>query len=226
MNSCWKLYLSTKQRRTLLPQSPACTIDVASQQGIALVVSLLILLMMSILTSALIYRAGSELGRSNQWELSQDAFSAAETGLQEGQRWLMSAFAGGQPPSKILPVQPCAGGGTNCCTARLNLAAAFPQSQPTPLAHAENKKLSDLVTGASAKLSYEFFIAPVDLSTGTKVGTGKGGSVGVGRGHKGGGAASSSYYRIWSCGYGTDRQGQMQIKSPVRALEITVSKNN
>ena len=63
------------------------------EKAIALVVSLIILLMMAIAMSALVNRAGTEMNRSTQWETSQEAFSAAETGLQEGQRWLKTQFS-------------------------------------------------------------------------------------------------------------------------------------
>ena len=203
-----------------------------SEKAIALVVSLIILLMMSIAMSALVNRAGTEMNRSTQWETSQEAFSAAETGLQEGQRWLKTQFSSGVPVAKNLPVPQCAtlGQGMDCCSRRMGLSAAFgtgPGSL-TPLAFEETSPLQTLVgaKGKAAIMRYQYFVAPVTLATGTRVGTGKGGSVGVGRGHKGGGIGSVSYYRIWSCGFNADAGGQLVSDSSVRALEITVSKNN
>jgi len=213
-------------QKTALPEEPV------SQKGIALIVSLVVLLMMAIAMSALINRAGREMTRSNQWETSQDAFSAAETGLQEGQRWLKTQFANGVPVAKNLPVPVCATNatqGTDCCSNRLSLATAFTGSgSQTPLAHEETSPLQTLVgvKGKSGIMRYQFFVAPVDLSTGTRVGTGKGGSVGVGRGHQGGGLGSVSYYRIWACGFNANPAGQLTHESSLRALEITVSKNN
>ena len=203
-----------------------------SEKGIALVVSLIILLMMGITMSALINRAGKEMDRSNQWETRQDAFSAAETGLQEGQRWLKAQFSTGAPVDKSLPVPTCAGNisqGIDCCSRRMNLAAAFsgPGSQ-SPLAYEETASLATLVgaKGKSGILRYQFFVAPVDVS-GLRTGTGKGGGVGIGRGHKGGGVKSASYYRVWSCGFSSEpTANHIANGSSVRVLEITVSKNN
>ncbi|MBT0651802.1 pilus assembly PilX family protein [Geomobilimonas luticola] len=74
-----------------------------SEKGTALVIAMLFLMVLSILVGALHRTTISEMLFSRNYQESQKAFYAAETGLRAGMQWLSNQ---GNPPENVLNVAP------------------------------------------------------------------------------------------------------------------------
>lgn len=181
-----------------------------NQQGFVLVVALVVLLMQSVLMGALMYRSGTEMKLSTQWEDSQDAFSAAEIGVEEGQRFLLTEFGQRREPTATVAVP------TNGCADRIALATHLGNGLRLARNPGQPVSLSTVnAQDSMANLFYQYFVAPIDPQN-PQAGTGIGANVGVSQNYRGGGAATTLYYRIWSCGFGAQL-------TPLRVVETTVS---
>ena len=191
-----------------------------SEEGFAIALALLLLLVMSLMGATLVMVASSDHKQNTLLDSNQQAFYAAETGITIAKKWIVET-------SSTKTLSP--GGSPAISFCKTNFFPNLDQGSikainnpATNQAHVSRNTLNSVISGTStdeqkrlAKYSYEFFITYTPDSNGntdpngnplvprTKQVTGTmGSSVAEGTSYKTGGTSMATYYTIFSCGKG------------------------
>ena len=197
-----------------------------SEQGFALALALMMLLVMSIMGASLMQVVSNDHKSNGLKDNSQQAFYAAETGIREAKRWMLAQ-------SNLTP-----GNAPNVKFCKTSFFSDL-SSAKTINNYVETKTLDQLITASSdetnrlKKYSYEYFITYTpDINGQTSTATTKtvsgasGGDISESSSYKSGTTGTATYYTIYSCGCNAPASQCKSGENIVTALESYVSKVN
>ena len=197
-----------------------------SEQGFALALALMMLLVMSIMGASLMQVVSNDHKSNGLKDNSQQAFYAAETGIREAKRWMLAQ-------SNLTP-----GNAPNVKFCKTSFFSDL-SSAKTINNYVETKTLDQLITASSdetnrlKKYSYEYFITYTpDINGQTSTATTKtvsgasGGDISESSSYKSGTTGTATYYTIYSCGCNAPAAQCTAGDNIVTALESYVSKVN
>ena len=197
-----------------------------SEQGFALALALMMLLVMSIMGASLMQVVSNDHKSNGLKDNSQQAFYAAETGIREAKRWMLAQ-------SNLTP-----GNAPNVKFCKTSFFSDL-SSAKTINNYVETKTLDQLITASSdetnrlKKYSYEYFITYTpDINGQTSTATTKtvsgasGGDISESSSYKSGTTGTATYYTIYSCGCNAPAAQCKSGENIVTALESYVSKVN
>ena len=197
-----------------------------SEQGFALALALMMLLVMSIMGASLMQVVSNDHKSNGLKDNSQQAFYAAETGIREAKRWMLAQ-------SNLTP-----GNAPNVKFCKTSFFSDL-SSAKTINNYVETKTLDQLITASSdetnrlKEYSYEYFITYTPDTNGqTSTGTTKtvsgasGGDISESSSYKSGTTGTATYYTIYSCGCNAPAAQCKSGENIVTALESYVSKVN
>ena len=179
-------------------------INKKKEKGFALVLSLMMIVVMSIMAVTLMTVSGNEHKKNETKDNKQQAFYAAETGINIAKNWMATET------STLQSNNPAARDGSlKFCKTTL-----FPSLEDNANSlHTGSNTLSSIITGTSdkekerlKKYSFEYFITYSPNASGvptikTKtVASTEGSSVTQGTAYKSAATSSATYYTIYSCG--------------------------
>ena len=167
------------------------------EEGFALVVSMMLLLVMTLMGSVLVMNASSQSKVAGISESEQQVFLSAETGIQDAISWLNKEISKSNYPKNKST--------TYSSLCNYNLGGSIKVAAESikrnvidemNITNTEEKKIYDRIT-------YSWIISQFQESTKTSIGAG--GSVAMGTGYStaGSGSFGSYFYKIYSCA--TDR---------------------
>ena len=197
-----------------------------SEQGFALALALMMLLVMSIMGASLMQVVSNDHKSNGLKDNSQQVFYAAETGIREAKRWMLAQ-------SNLTP-----GNAPNVKFCKTSLFSDL-SSAKTINNYVETKTLDQLITASSDETnrlkdySYEYFITYTPDTNGqtstatTKTVSGaSGGDISESSSYKSGTTGTATYYTIYSCGCNAPAAQCKSGENIVTALESYVSKVN
>ena len=197
-----------------------------SEQGFALALALMMLLVMSIMGASLMQVVSNDHKSNGLKDNSQQVFYAAETGIREAKRWMLAQ-------SNLTP-----GNAPNVKFCKTSFFSDL-SSAKTINNYVETKTLDQLITASSdetnrlKKYSYEYFITYTpDINGQTSTATTKtvsgasGGDISESSSYKSGTTGTATYYTIYSCGCNAPAAQCKSGENIVTALESYVSKVN
>tara|TARA_X000001036_G_scaffold154137_1_gene146325 strand:+ start:158 stop:772 length:615 start_codon:yes stop_codon:yes gene_type:complete len=197
-----------------------------SEQGFALALALMMLLVMSIMGASLMQVVSNDHKSNGLKDNSQQVFYAAETGIREAKRWMLAQ-------SNLTP-----GNAPNVKFCKTSFFSDL-SSAKTINNYVETKTLDQLITASSdetnrlKKYSYEYFITYTpDINGQTSTATTKtvsgasGGDISESSSYKSGTTGTATYYTIYSCGCNAPAAQCASGDNIVTALESYVSKVN
>ena len=197
-----------------------------SEQGFALALALMMLLVMSIMVASLMQVVSNDHKSNGLKDNSQQVFYAAETGIREAKRWMLAQ-------SNLTP-----GNAPNVKFCKTSLFSDL-SSAKTINNYVETKTLDQLITASSdetnrlKEYSYEYFITYTPDTNGqtstatTKTVSGaSGGDISESSSYKSGTTGTATYYTIYSCGCNAPAAQCTAGENIVTALESYVSKVN
>ena len=197
-----------------------------SEQGFALALALMMLLVMSIMGASLMQVVSNDHKSNGLKDNSQQAFYAAETGIREAKRWMLAQ-------SNLTP-----GNAPNVKFCKTSFFSDL-SSAKTINNYVETKTLDQLITASSdetnrlKEYSYEYFITYTPDTNGqtstatTKTVSGaSGGDISESSSYKSGTTGTATYYTIYSCGCNAPAAQCTAGDNIVTALESYVSKVN
>lgn len=197
-----------------------------SEQGFALALALMMLLVMSIMGASLMQVVSNDHKSNGLKDNSQQAFYAAETGIKEAKRWMLAQ-------SNLTP-----GNAPNVKFCKTSFFSDL-SSAKTINNYVETKTLDQLITASSdetnrlKEYSYEYFITYTPDTNGqtstatTKTVSGaSGGDISESSSYKSGTTGTATYYTIYSCGCNAPAAQCKSGDNIVTALESYVSKVN
>lgn len=197
-----------------------------SEQGFALALALMMLLVMSIMGASLMQVVSNDHKSNGLKDNSQQAFYAAETGIREAKRWMLAQ-------SNLTP-----GNAPNVKFCETSFFSDL-SSAKTINNYVETKTLDQLITASSdetnrlKEYSYEYFITYTPDTNGqtstatTKTVSGaSGGDISESSSYKSGTTGTATYYTIYSCGCNAPAAQCKSGENIVTALESYVSKVN
>ena len=197
-----------------------------SEQGFALALALMMLLVMSIMGASLMQVVSNDHKSNGLKDNSQQVFYAAETGIREAKRWMLAQ-------SNLTP-----GNAPNVKFCKTSLFSDL-SSAKTINNYVETKTLDQLITASSdetnrlKEYSYEYFITYTPDTNGqtstatTKTVSGaSGGDISESSSYKSGTTGTATYYTIYSCGCNAPAAQCKSGENIVTALESYVSKVN
>ena len=197
-----------------------------SEQGFALALALMMLLVMSIMGASLMQIVSNDHKSNGLKDNSQQAFYAAETGIKEAKRWMLAQ-------SNLTP-----GNAPNVKFCKTSFFSDL-SSAKTINNYVETKTLDQLITASSdetnrlKEYSYEYFITYTPDTNGqtstatTKTVSGaSGGDISESSSYKSGTTGTATYYTIYSCGCNAPAAQCKSGENIVTALESYVSKVN
>ena len=197
-----------------------------SEQGFALALALMMLLVMSIMGASLMQVVSNDHKSNGLKDNSQQAFYAAETGIKEAKRWMLAQ-------SNLTP-----GNAPNVKFCKTSFFSDL-SSAKTINNYVETKTLDQLITASSdetnrlKEYSYEYFITYTPDTNGqtstatTKTVSGaSGGDISESSSYKSGTTGTATYYTIYSCGCNAPAAQCKSGENIVTALESYVSKVN
>ena len=197
-----------------------------SEQGFALALALMMLLVMSIMGASLMQVVSNDHKSNGLKDNSQQVFYAAETGIREAKRWMLAQ-------SNLTP-----GNAPNVKFCKTSLFSDL-SSAKTINNYVETKTLDQLITASSdetnrlKEYSYEYFITYTPDTNGqtstatTKTVSGaSGGDISESSSYKSGSTGTATYYTIYSCGCNAPAAQCKSGENIVTALESYVSKVN
>ena len=171
-----------------------------SEQGFALALALMMLLVMSIMGASLMQVVSNDHKSNGLKDNSQQVFYAAETGIREAKRWMLAQ-------SNLTP-----GNAPNVKFCKTSLFSDL-SSAKTINNYVETKTLDQLINASSdetnrlKEYSYEYFITYTPNTNGqtstatTKTVSGaSGGDISESSSYKSGTTGTATYYTIYSCG--------------------------
>ena len=197
-----------------------------SEQGFALALALMMLLVMSIMGASLMQVVSNDHKSNGLKDNSQQVFYAAETGIREAKRWMLAQ-------SNLTP-----GNAPNVKFCKTSFFSDL-SSAKTINNYVETKTLDQLITASSdetnrlKKYSYEYFITYTpDINGQTSTATTKtvsgasGGDISESSSYKSGTTGTATYYTIYSCGCNAPAAQCKSGENIVTALESYISKVN
>ena len=197
-----------------------------SEQGFALALALMMLLVMSIMGASLMQVVSNDHKSNGLKDNSQQVFYAAETGIREAKRWMLAQ-------SNLTP-----GNAPNVKFCKTSFFSDL-SSAKTINNYVETKTLDQLITASSdetnrlKEYSYEYFITYTPNTNGqtstatTKTVSGaSGGDISESSSYKSGTTGTATYYTIYSCGCNAPAAQCKSGENIVTALESYVSKVN
>ena len=197
-----------------------------NENGFALPLALLLLVVMSLMASILISKITSEHKANTLKDANQQAFYAAESGITLAKKWMVtnSDTLKNAPPISI--------DGGFCRTSMFPNIVSGSKGLKT-----DSKNLNEVITNTTddelerlKKFSYEYFITySPDVIGATNTAKTKtaakseGTSITVGTSYKASGTDTATYYTIYSCGCGNSKNNCDRNKDTLVRLEQVVT---
>ena len=197
-----------------------------NENGFALPLALLLLVVMSLMASILISKINSEHKANTLKDENQQAFYAAESGITVAKKWMVtnSDTLKNAPPISI--------DGGFCRTSMFPNIVSGSKGLKT-----DSKNLNEVITNTTddelerlKKFSYEYFITySPDVIGATNTAKTKtaakseGTSITVGTSYKASGTDTATYYTIYSCGCSDSKDNCDRNKDTLVRLEQVVT---
>ena len=197
-----------------------------NENGFALPLALLLLVVMSLMGSILISKTTSEHRANTLKDENQQAFYAAESGITVAKKWMVanSDTLKNAPPISI--------DGGFCRTSMFPNIVSGSKGLKT-----DSKNLNEVITNTTSdelerlkKFSYEYFITySPDVIGATNTAKTKtaakseGTSITEGTSYKASGTDTATYYTIYSCGCGNSKNNCDRNKDTLVRLEQVVT---
>ena len=197
-----------------------------NENGFALPLALLLLVVMSLMASILISKITSEHKANTLKDANQQAFYAAESGITLAKKWMVtnSDTLKNAPPISI--------DGGFCRTSMFPNIVSGSKGLKT-----DSKNLNEVITNTTddelerlKKFSYEYFITySPDVIGATNTAKTKtaakseGTSITEGTSYKASGTDTATYYTIYSCGCGNSKNNCDRNKDTLVRLEQVVT---
>ena len=202
-------------------------INKKKEQGFALVMSLLMIVVMTIMAVTLMTVSGNDHKRNEIKDSRQQSFYAAETGIIIAKNWMLTETSTLESSSPV-----ARDGSLNFCKTTL-----FPSLEDNANSlHKGSNTLNNIIEGKSRKeidrlkkYSFEYFIAHTPNASGvptikTKtVASTEGSSIVEGTAYKSTATSSATYYTIYSCGCNNTVSDCNAKKNIIVPLEVVVT---
>ena len=169
------------------------------EEGFVLVVALMLLLVTTLMGTMLVINASSQSKVTREYAKKHQTFLSGETGMQASIKYLANLVSNNNYPENTNSTfdaicnYPLAG---FYKAASLPFKYAYKTPNPVPLSTAMNLT-GDIATQYAVE-KYEYYLSVLGISSDSDIGAG--GSVGMGSEYSGAGAATTTEYRIISCG--------------------------
>jgi Tfp pilus assembly protein PilX len=197
-----------------------------NENGFALPLALLLLVVMSLMASILISKITSEHKANTLKDANQQAFYAAESGITLAKKWMVTY------PDTLKNASPISIDGGFCRTSMFPNIVSGSKGLKT-----DSKNLNEVITNTTddelerlKKFSYEYFITySPDVIGATNTAKTKtaakseGTSITVGTSYKASGTDTATYYTIYSCGCGNSKNKCDRNKDTLVRLEQVVT---
>ena len=197
-----------------------------NENGFALPLALLLLVVMSLMASILISKITSEHKANTLKDANQQAFYAAESGITLAKKWMVTNS------DTLKNADPISIDGGFCRTSMFPNIVSGSKGLKT-----DSKNLNDVITNTTddelerlKKFSYEYFITySPDVIGATNTAKTKtaakseGTSITVGTSYKASGTDTATYYTIYSCGCGNSKNNCDRNKDTLVRLEQVVT---
>ena len=197
-----------------------------NENGFALPLALLLLVVMSLMASILISKINSEHKANTLKDENQQAFYAAESGITVAKKWMVTY------PDTLKNASPISIDGGFCRTSMFPNIVSGSKGLKT-----DSKNLNEVITNTTddelerlKKFSYEYFITySPDVIGATNTAKTKtaakseGTSITVGTSYKASGTDTATYYTIYSCGCGNSKDNCDRNKDTLVRLEQVVT---
>ena len=197
-----------------------------NENGFALPLALLLLVVMSLMGSILISKITSEHKANTLKDANQQAFYAAESGITLAKKWMVTY------PDTLKNASPISIDGGFCRTSMFPNIVSGSKGLKT-----DSKNLNEVITNTTddelerlKKFSYEYFItySPDVIGATNTVKTktaakSEGTSITVGTSYKASGTDTATYYTIYSCGCGNSKNNCDRNKDTLVRLEQVVT---
>ena len=197
-----------------------------NENGFALPLALLLLVVMSLMASILISKITSEHKANTLKDANQQAFYAAESGITLAKKWMVTNS------DTLKNASPISIDGGFCRTSMFPNIVSGSKGLKT-----DSKNLNEVITNTTddelerlKKFSYEYFITySPDVIGATNTAKTKttakseGTSITVGTSYKASGTDTATYYTIYSCGCGNSKNKCDRNKDTLVRLEQVVT---
>ena len=197
-----------------------------NENGFALPLALLLLVVMSLMASILISKINSEHKANTLKDENQQAFYAAESGITVAKKWMVTNS------DTLKNASPISIDGGFCRTSMFPNIVSGSKGLKT-----DSKNLNDVITNAKddelerlKKFSYEYFITySPDVIGATNTAKTKtaakseGTSITTGTSYKASGTDTATYYTIYSCGCSDSKDNCDRNKDTLVRLEQVVT---
>ncbi len=197
-----------------------------NENGFALPLALLLLVVMSLMASILISKITSEHKANTLKDANQQAFYAAESGITLAKKWMVTY------PDTLKNASPISIDGGFCRTSMFPNIVSGSKGLKT-----DSKNLNEVITNTTddelerlKKFSYEYFITySPDVIGATNTAKTKtaakseGTSITEGTSYKASGTDTATYYTIYSCGCGNSKNNCDRNKDTLVRLEQVVT---
>ena len=197
-----------------------------NENGFALPLALLLLVVMSLMASILISKINSEHKANTLKDENQQAFYAAESGITLAKKWMVTNS------DTLKNASPISIDGGFCRTSMFPNIVSGSKGLKT-----DSKNLNEVITNTTddelerlKKFSYEYFITySPDVIGATNTAKTKtaakseGTSITVGTSYKASGTDTATYYTIYSCGCGNSKNNCDRNKDTLVRLEQVVT---
>ena len=197
-----------------------------NENGFALPLALLLLVVMSLMASILISKITGEHKANTLKDANQQAFYAAESGITLAKKWMVTNS------DTLKNASPISIDGGFCRTSMFPNIVSGSKGLKT-----DSKNLNDVITNTTddelerlKKFSYEYFITySPDVIGATNTAKTKtaakseGTSITVGTSYKASGTDTATYYTIYSCGCGNSKNNCDRNKDTLVRLEQVVT---
>ncbi len=197
-----------------------------NENGFALPLALLLLVVMSLMASILISKINSEHKANTLKDKNQQAFYAAESGITLAKKWMVTNS------DTLKNASPISIDGGFCRTSMFPNIVSGSKGLKT-----DSKNLNEVITNTTddelerlKKFSYEYFITySPDVIGATNTAKTKtaakseGTSITVGTSYKASGTDTATYYTIYSCGCGNSKNNCDRNKDTLVRLEQVVT---
>ena len=197
-----------------------------NENGFALPLALLLLVVMSLMASILISKITGEHKANTLKDANQQAFYAAESGITLAKKWMVTNS------DTLKNASPISIDGGFCRTSMFPNIVSGSKGLKT-----DSKNLNEVITNTTddelerlKKFSYEYFITySPDVIGATNTAKTKtaakseGTSITVGTSYKASGTDTATYYTIYSCGCGNSKNNCDRNKDTLVRLEQVVT---
>ena len=197
-----------------------------NENGFALPLALLLLVVMSLMGSILISKTTSEHKANTLKDENQQAFYAAESGITVAKKWMVTNS------DNLKNASPISIDGGFCRTSMFPNIVSGSKGLKT-----DSKNLNEVITNTTddelerlKKFSYEYFITySPDVIGATNTAKTKtaakseGTSITEGTSYKASGTDTATYYTIYSCGCGNSKNNCDRNKDTLVSLEQVVT---